>query len=70
MENFLTIAQIVVLVLLSGVAIYAIIVLMRLRDLFETVDTNLKLVAHKAIPTLENLEAITRKIRMIVDNFD
>jgi uncharacterized protein YoxC len=69
-ENFLTIAQIVVLVLLSGVAIYAIIVLMRLRDLFETVDTNLKLVAHKAIPTLENLEAITRKIRMIVDNFD
>jgi uncharacterized protein YoxC len=69
-ENFLTIAQIIVFLLLSGVSIYAIIVLMRLRDLFETVDTNLKQVASKAIPTLENLEAITRKIRIIVDNFD
>jgi hypothetical protein len=69
-ETFLTIAQITVLVLLSCVAIYAVIVLMRLRDLLGTIDTNLKQVATRAIPTLDNLEAITRKIRMIVDNFD
>lgn len=70
METFLTIAQILVLLLLSGVAVYAMIVLVRLRDLLMTVDTNLKQVASKAIPMLDNLEAITAKIRTIVENFD
>ncbi len=70
METFLTIAQILVLLLLSGVAIYAMVVLVRLRDLLMTVDSNLKQVASKAMPTLDNLEAITSKIRNIVENFD
>ncbi|MBP6673251.1 MAG: hypothetical protein KA247_08880 [Bacteroidetes bacterium] len=70
METFLLIAQILVLLLLSGVAIYAMVVLVRLRDLLMTVDTNLKQVASKAMPTLDNLEAITSKIRNIVENFD
>jgi uncharacterized protein YoxC len=69
-ETFLTIAQILVLLLLSGVAIYAMVVLVRLRDLLMTVDSNLKQVASKAMPTLDNLEAITSKIRNIVENFD
>jgi len=69
-ETFLTIAQIIVLLLLSGVAIYAIIVLMRLRDLLTTIDANVKQVATRALPTLENLQAITGKIRVIVENFD
>ncbi len=70
MENFLTIAQIIVLLLLSGVAVYAIMVLVKLRDLLGTVDANLKEVATRTIPTLENLEVITKKIRVIVENFD
>ncbi len=70
METFLLIAQILVLLLLSGVAIYAMVVLVRLRDLLMTVDSNLKQVATKAMPTLDNLEAITSKIRNIVENFD
>lgn len=70
MDNFLTIAQVIVLLLLAGVAVYAIIVLASLRDLLGTIDQNLKLVAAKAIPTLDNLEAITSKIRVIVENFD
>jgi uncharacterized protein YoxC len=69
-ENLLTIAQVIVLLLLAGVAVYAIIVLASLRDLLGTIDQNLKQVAAKAIPTLDNLEAITSKIRMIVENFD
>ena len=64
------IAQIIVLLLLSGVSIYAIIVLMKLRDLLGTMDTNLKEFAIRAIPTLENLEVITKKFRVIVENFD
>jgi len=69
-ETFLTIAQILVLLLLSGVAVYAMVVLVKLRDLLMTVDSNLKQVATKAMPTLDNLEAITSKIRNIVENFD
>ncbi|MDP1677752.1 MAG: hypothetical protein Q8L88_12915 [Bacteroidota bacterium] len=70
MENFLTIAQIIVLLLLSGVSIYAIMALVKLRDLLSTIDSNLKEVATRTIPTLENLEVITKKIRVIVENFD
>lgn len=70
MENFLVVALIVVTVLLAGVAVYAIIVLIKLRDLLTTVDTNVKEVAARTIPTLENLEVITKKIRVIVENFD
>ena len=70
MENFLAVAQIIVLLLLSGVSVYAIIVLVKLRDLLGTIDANVKEVAARAIPTLENLEVITRKIRVIVENFD
>ncbi len=70
MENFLTIAQIIVLLLLSGVSIYAIIALVKLRDLLSTIDSNLKEVATRTIPILENLEVITKKIRVIVENFD
>jgi methyl-accepting chemotaxis protein len=69
-ENFLTIAQIIVLLLLSGVSIYAMVVLVKLRDLLGTIDLNLKEVATRTIPTLENLEVITKKIRVIVENFD
>ena len=70
MENFLTIAQIIVLVLLSAVSVYAIVVLAKLHDLLGTMDSNLKQVAARTIPTLENLEVITKKIRVIVENFD
>jgi uncharacterized protein YoxC len=69
-ENFLTIAQIIVLVLLSAVSVYAIVVLAKLHDLLGTMDSNLKQVAARTIPTLENLEVITKKIRVIVENFD
>jgi methyl-accepting chemotaxis protein len=69
-ENFLTVAQIIVLLLLSGVSIYAMVVLVKLRDLLGTIDLNLKEVATRTIPTLENLEVITKKIRVIVENFD
>ncbi len=64
------IAQIIVLLLLSGMSIYAIIVLIKLRDLLGTMDKNLKEVTFRMLPTLENLEVITKKIRVIVENFD
>ncbi len=64
------VAQIVVLLLLSGVAVYGILVLVKLRDLLGTIDSNVKEVATRTLPMLENLEVITKKIRVIVENFD
>ena len=70
METVLLIAQIIVLLALSGLAIYFITVLVKLRELLGTVDTNLKDVTAKTLPTLDNLEAITSKLRAVVENFD
>lgn len=70
METVLLIAQIIVLLCLSGLAVYLITVLVKFRELLGTVDTNLKDVTAKALPTLENLEVITSKLRSVVENFD
>ncbi len=69
MDIFL-IAATVVLFALAAVAIYFILVLIKLRELLGTVDTNLKEVTSKALPTLDNLEVITSKLRAVVENFD
>jgi uncharacterized protein YoxC len=68
--DILFVAEVIVLFALSGVAIYFIFVLIKLRELLTTVDANLKQVASKALPTLDNLEAITSKLRSVVENFD
>jgi len=68
--DYLLVAQIILLLSLSALAIYLIIVLIRVRDVLGTVETNLKEVSAKALPTLDNMEAITTKLRSIVENFD
>jgi uncharacterized protein YoxC len=68
--DLLIIAQIIILLSLSALAIYLIIVLSRLRELLGTVDTNMKQITAKTLPTLDNLEVITTKLRTIVENFD
>lgn len=68
--DVLIIAQIIILLTLSALAIYFIMVLSKLRELLGTMDTNLKQVTAKALPTLDNLEVITTKLRSIVVNFD
>lgn len=68
--DLLLIAQIIILLSLSALAIYMIVVLSKLRELLGTVDQNLKQITAKAIPTLDNLDVITSKLRTIVENFD
>ena len=70
METFVLIVEIIVLLSLSGAAIYFIMMLVKLRELLITVNTNLKDVTAKTLPTLDNLEVITSKLRAIVENFD
>jgi len=68
--DLLLIAQIIILLSLSALAIYMIVVLARLREVLGTVDQNLKQLTAKTLPTLDNLEVITTKLRTIVVNFD
>ena len=70
MEHLLLVAQIVVLFSLSALAIYSIVVLMKLRELLGTIEIKLKDVSTKILPTLENMEVITSKLRLLVENFD
>ena len=70
METFVLIVKIIALLSLSGAAIYFIMMLVKLRELLGTVNTNLKDVTAKTLPTLDNLEVITSKLRAIVENFD
>jgi len=69
-EQLLMLAQIIVLFALSGLAIYFIIVLTKVREVLNTFDTNMKEIASRTIPTLQNLEIITSKLRSVVENID
>lgn len=68
--DLLIIAQIIILFSLSALSIYFIIVLVKFRELLGTIDSNLKQVTAKTLPTLDNLDVITTKLRAIVENFD
>jgi len=69
-ESFLLIAQILVLLSLSALAIYLVVVLSKVKDMLSTVEVNIKEVSARAIPVLENMEALTGKLRTITDNID
>jgi uncharacterized protein YoxC len=69
-ESFLLVAQILVLLSLSALAIYLVVVLSKVKDMLNTVELNIKEVSARAIPVLENMEALTAKLRTITDSID
>ena len=70
MESILIIAQIILLFALAGLAVYLILVLGKVRDILGIVEKNLGDVVTKTIPVLENLEVITTRLRVIIENVD
>lgn len=70
MESFLLIAQILVLLSLSALAIHLVVVLSKVKDMLNTVEQNIKDVSARAIPVLENMEALTAKLRSVTDSID
>ena len=70
METVLIIAQILVLLCLSTLSIYLITILGRMRSSLEQFETSWRQLSEKAAPVLENLEAITRKVKEISANID
>ena len=64
------VAQIVVLLSLSALAIYLVVVLSKVKDMLGVVEVSIKEVSARAIPVLENMEALTGKLRTITDSID
>jgi uncharacterized protein YoxC len=69
-ELLLKVAQVVVLFCLAGLAVYAVIVLAKVKSILGHVETEVKGVSVRVTPVLENLEVITSKLRSIADNVD
>jgi uncharacterized protein YoxC len=70
MQEILVITQIVALLCLSALSIYVIIVLLRVRDILNSVEKDFKEMATRVIPVLDNLEFITARVKVISENID
>ena len=66
----LLIAQIVALLSVSAVCIYVIVVLIRVREVLNSFEKDMKEVTSRAIPVLENMEYISHRVRNITETID
>jgi uncharacterized protein YoxC len=70
MQDILVITQIVALLCLSALSIYVIIILLRVRDILNTIEKDFKEMTTRTIPILDNLEFITARVKVITENID
>jgi uncharacterized protein YoxC len=70
MDIVLTLALIIALLCLSAVCIYLIVVLVRVPDILNTVEKDLKELTARALPVLDNMEFITARVKSITDSID
>src|SRR5512137_1530905 len=70
MQEILIITQVVALLCLSALSVYVIVVLLRVRDILDSVEKDFKEMTTRAIPILENLEFITARVKGITENID
>ncbi len=70
MELVLIIAQIVALLCLSALCVYMIVVLLRVRDIMTSVESDVREMTSRAVPVLENMEYITSRVKNITDSID
>lgn len=69
-NTVLLIFEVIALAALSLVCFYLITVLVRVRTILTVVAEDVKEVSAKAIPVLENLEAITERIKHVTESID
>jgi uncharacterized protein YoxC len=69
-ESFLVIAQILALLCLSAMCLYLIAVLVRVRNILINMESDLKEMATRALPVLDNLEFITARVKTITESID
>ena len=70
MESFLVIAQIFALICVSGVCIFLVVVLSRVRDVLTSFEKDLKEVTSRTLPVLDNMEFITSRLKSITESID
>ncbi|HTX19458.1 MAG TPA: hypothetical protein VMG34_12455 [Bacteroidota bacterium] len=70
MNSLFMIAQLVLVLSLSVLAVYLVVVLTKVRAVLGQIETDVKEVSARLIPVLENMEVITSKLRSITANFD
>jgi len=69
-NSLFMIAQIILVLSLSALAVYLVVVLTKVRSILGHIETDVKEVSVRVIPVLENLEVITSKLRSITANVD
>jgi uncharacterized protein YoxC len=69
-ESVLVIAQILLFLCLSALCVYLIVILLRVRDILNNVEKDLKEMTSRAIPILENMEFITARVKSITESID
>lgn len=70
MDIVLTIALVLALLCLSAVCIYLIVVLVRVRDILNNMEKDLKEMSARAVVVLDNMEFITARVKSITENID
>lgn len=70
METALLIAQIVALVAVTGVCVFLVIVLIRVKEMLVNIERDIKAVTERTMPVLENIDYISSRVKNITDNID
>ena len=70
MNSLFMVAQIILVLSLSALAVYLVVVLTKVRSILGHIETDVREVSIRVIPVLENLEVITSKLRSITANVD
>jgi uncharacterized protein YoxC len=70
METVLSVSKIIVLLSLSALCIYVIVVLGKVRNTIVNLGKDVKDLNAKVAPVMENLDAITGKVRRITENLN
>lgn len=70
LKDILAIVEILALLALTVLCIYLVTVTVRVRNILNIVESDLKEFSAKAIPILDNLDVITNKIRAVTENID
>ncbi|HTR80100.1 MAG TPA: hypothetical protein VMM58_00630 [Bacteroidota bacterium] len=70
MNSFFMVAQIILVLSLSVLAVYLVVVLTKVRAILGHLETDVKEISVRVIPVLENMEVITSKLRSITVNVD
>ena len=70
MNTLLIMAQIILVLTLTALAVYLVVVLTKVKAILGQIGTDVKEVSVRVIPVLENMEVITSKLRSITANID